>query len=152
MSPQCSNPPPQVPIWQDHDELDLSDVEGLDPEIAKVIQEKAKAKAAKNRKYACRALTTYQGLFQQMYGSLSTLTVPLYLMLFSVTDAIQQRLVRSKMSTIFKPNVRQALDLNTSDSSQGVFVGVSNVLKNLEESKKINILVKVNLLQTKKIW
>ena len=54
------------------------------------------------------------------------------------------------MSTIFKPNVRRALNLNTSDSSQGIFGGVSNVLKNLEESKKINMLVKSSLLQTKK--
>ena len=91
-----------------------------------------------------------------MYGSLSTLAnvtsngVCVYLKLFSVTDANQRRLVRSKMSTIFKPNVRRALNLNTSDSSQGIFGGVSNVLKNLEESKKINMLVKSSLLQTKK--
>ena len=79
-----------------------------------------------------------------MYGSLSTLTnvtsngVCVYLKLFSVTDANQWRLVRSKMSTIFKPSVRLALNLNASDSSQGIFGGDSNVLKNLEESKKIN--------------
>ena len=91
-----------------------------------------------------------------MYGSLSTLAnvtsngVCVYLKLFSVTDANQRRLVRSKMSTIFKPNVRRALNLNTSDSSQGIFGGVSNVLKNMEESKKINMLVKSSLLQTKK--
>ena len=124
--------------------------------MARVIQEKARAKAAKNRKHANRALTTYEGLFWQVYGSLSTLAnvtsngVCVYLKLFSVTDANQRRLVRSKMSTIFKPNVRQALNLNTSDSSQGIFGGVSNVLKNLEESKKINMLVKSSLLQTKK--
>ena len=87
-----------------------------------------------------------------MYGSLSTLanvisdSVCVYLKLFSVTDANQRRLVRSKMSSIFKPSVRQALNLNTSDSSQGIFGGVSNVLKNLEESKKINTLVKSSLL------
>ena len=54
------------------------------------------------------------------------------------------------MSIIFKPNFRRALNLNTSDSSQGIFGGVSNVLKILEESKKINMLVKSSLLQTKK--
>ena len=73
----------------------------------------------------------------------------MYLKLFSVTDADQQRLVRSKMSTIFKPSVRWALNLNTSDSSQGIFGGVSNVLKNLEESKKINTLVMSSYLETK---
>ena len=51
--------PPQVYIQNEHDELDLSDVEGLDPEMARVIQEKARAKAAKNRRHANRALTTY---------------------------------------------------------------------------------------------
>ena len=91
--------------------------------MARVIQEKARAKAAKNRKHACRALTTYQDLFQQMYGSLSTLanvtsdSVHVYLKLFSVTDANQQRLVRSKMSRILKPSLRQALNLDASDSS-----------------------------------
>ena len=54
------------------------------------------------------------------------------------------------MSSLFKPSVRRALNLNTSDSSQGIFGGDSNVLKNLEESKKINTLVKSSLLQTKK--
>ena len=58
--------PPQVPIQAEVDELDLSDLEGLDPKMAEKIQEKARAKAAKNRKHACRALTTYQDLFQQM--------------------------------------------------------------------------------------
>ena len=70
--------------------------------------------------------------------------------LFSVTDANQLRLVKSKRSSILKPSIRWALNLNTSDSSQGIFGGVSNVLKILEESKKINMLVKSSLLQTKK--
>ena len=55
--------PPQVSIWLEDDELDLTDVESLDPKMARVIQEKARAKAAKNRKHANRALTTYEGLF-----------------------------------------------------------------------------------------
>ena len=62
--------PPQVPIQAEVDELDLSNLESLDSEMAERIQEKARAKAAKNRKHACRALLTYQGLFQQMYGYL----------------------------------------------------------------------------------
>ena len=77
------------------DELDHSDLEGLDPGIAERIQEKAKAKASKNKKHASRALLTYQGFFQQMHGFLSTLanvtsdSVCVYLKLFSVTDANQ---------------------------------------------------------------
>ena len=92
----------------------------------------------------------------KMYDSLSVLanitsdSIRVYLKLFSVTDANQQRLVRSKMSSIFKSSVRRALNLNASDSSQGIFGGVSNILKNLEESDKINTLVKSILLQTKK--
>ena len=92
----------------------------------------------------------------KMYGSLSQLanvtnnSICVCLKLFSVTNANQQRLVRSKMSSIFKPSVRWALNLNASDSSQGIFGGVSNVLKNLEESKKIKMLVNSSHLQTKK--
>ena len=75
-----------MPIWQEEDELDLSDIEGLDP------QEKARAKAALNRKHARKAFQTYKGLFCQMYGSLASLTnvtsdsVCVYLMLFFVAD------------------------------------------------------------------
>ena len=114
-----------------------------------LIQEKARAKAALNRKHAKRAVHTYEGLFCQMYGSLASLAnvtsniVCVYLRLFSVTDFNQRRLVRSKMCTTFKPNVRQALNTNASDSSQGIFWGVSNLIKNLKETKEINTLVKL---------
>ena len=54
------------------------------------------------------------------------------------------------MNTIFKSNFRWALNTNTSDSSQGIFGGVSNVIKNLKEAKETNTLVKSSLLQTKK--
>ena len=53
-------------------------------------------------------------------------------------------------SIIFKPNLRQALNTNTSDSSQGIFGGVSNVIKNLKEAKETSTLVKSSLRQTKK--
>ena len=69
------------------------------------------------------------------YDSLSSLanvtskSVCVYLKLFSVTDANQQRWVMS--------NVRQTLNQNTSDSSQGIFGGDSHVFNNLEENKKM---------------
>ena len=75
-----------MPIWQEEDELDLSDIEGLDP------QEKARAKAILNRNHALKAIHTCEGLFCQMYGSLASLTnvtsdsVHVYLRLCSVTD------------------------------------------------------------------
>ena len=81
--------PPQVPIRQEEDELDLTDIEGLDPQIAELIQEKARAKATLNRKHAVH---TYGGLFHEMYGYLACLanvtrnSVRMYLRLFSVTD------------------------------------------------------------------
>ena len=90
-------------LRQEEDELDLSDIEGLDPQIAELIQEKARAKAALNRKHTKRALHTYEGLLHQMIGSdayLANVTsdsVCVYLRLFSVTDYNQWRLVRSKM-------------------------------------------------------
>ena len=107
----------------------------------RLIQERVKAKLDKNKEHACRALNIYQGLFMKMYGLLLTLTnvtsdsVCVYLKLFSVTEANQQRLVTSKMSSIFKPSVRRALNLNTSYFSQGIFGGISNVLKTFEDSK-----------------
>ena len=54
------------------------------------------------------------------------------------------------MFNIFKHNNRWALNLNTSDSSQSIFVGDSNVFKNLEKSNKMLTLLKAAMLQTKK--
>ena len=88
---------------QEEDELDLSDIVGLDPQIAKHMQKKARDKAVLNMKHAKAALHTYDGLFRNMYCSLTNLTnvtsdsVQIYLRLFSVTDYNQWRLVRSKM-------------------------------------------------------
>ena len=42
------------------------------------------------------------------------------------------------------------MNTNASDSSQGIFGGVSNIIKNLKETKEINMLVKQRLIQTKK--
>ena len=104
---------------QEVDELDLSDIVGLDPQIAEHIQQKPRDKAVLNRKHAKKALHTYDGLFRSMYCSLANFTnvtsksVCVYLRLFSVTDYNQQRLVRTKMSSIFKPNFKRALNLNT---------------------------------------
>ena len=106
------------------------------------------------RKHAKRTIHTYEGLYLQMYGSLGALanvtrdSVHVYLRLFSATDYNQWRLVRSKMCTIFEPNVRRALNTNASYSFQGVFGGIFNVIKNIKETKEINKLVESSLLQT----
>ena len=129
--------PPQIDISTEDDELQLDDLE-LDPDTVLKIQERAKGKLDKNKEYACGALVISQGLFMKMYDSLSVLanitsdSIHVYLKLFSVTDANQRRLVRSKMSNIFKPNIGWVLNQNTSDSSQGIFGGASKFFNNLE--------------------
>ena len=70
--------------------------------------------------------------------------------MYSVTDFNQQRLVKQKMATIFKPNLHWALTSYTVDSSQGIFGGEEQVTKTLEDSKKQNTLIKGSLLATKK--
>ena len=47
---------------QEEDELDLSYIEGLDPQITELIQQMARDKAVLNRKHAKKALHTYDGL------------------------------------------------------------------------------------------
>ena len=66
---------PRVPLVQEEDELDLSDIVGLDPQIAEHIQQKARDKAVLNRKHAKQALHTYDGLFRSMYCSLANLAM-----------------------------------------------------------------------------
>ena len=91
--------PPQIDISTEDDELQLDDLE-LDPDTVLKIQERAKAKLDKNKEHVHRAMVYSQGLFMKVYDSLSLLTnvtsdsVRIYLKLFSVTDANQQRLVR----------------------------------------------------------
>ena len=124
--------------------------------MVKTIQKRAKAKLEKNKEYTCGAVVYSQVLFMKVYDLLSQLanvtsdSVCVYLKLFSVTDANQRRLVRFKMSIIFKPNIRQAFNQNTSDSSQGIFGGDSHVFKNLEENKLMSTLLKSVMLQTKR--
>ena len=57
---------PKVTLDQEaDDELDLSDIEGLDQQVVALIQQKARDKAVQNRKHARQALNTYNGLFCQ---------------------------------------------------------------------------------------
>ena len=58
--------PPQVTIKTEVDELDINDLEDLDPETVSVIHERVKTKLDKNKEHAHRALNTYQGLFKKM--------------------------------------------------------------------------------------
>ena len=77
-------------------------------------------------------------------------SVQIFLRLYSITDFNQQRLVKQKMATIFKPNLCRALTSYTVDSSQGIFGGAEQVTKTLKDSKKKNMLIKGSLLATKK--
>ena len=106
---------PNMPLKRDEtDELDLSGLEGLDPQVIEYIQDKAREKAALNREYAYEALNTYDGLFRQMYHALADFTngksdsVWIFRWLYSITDFNQQRLVKQKIAPIFKPNLRRA--------------------------------------------
>ena len=74
----------------------------------------------------------------------------LYLKHFSVTDGNKQRLVRSKMFSIFKPTVRLLLTTAPSVSHHRSLGGIHTVVKQLEEHKKMNYLPKSHLLQTHK--
>ena len=114
--------PPQLDLMFEPDELDLDDIQDLDPEFKRMIYEGVEVKLNNNKDHAYKALNTYQGHFKKLYNDLRELAnvtsdnFCVYLKLFSVTDANQWRLVRSKMSSIFKPSMRRALNLNASDS------------------------------------
>ena len=84
--------------------------------MVRVIQERAQSKFNKNNEQAQKVVNYSLGLFMKVYRQLSKLanvtsdSIHIYLKLFSITDANQRRLVRSKMSNIFKPNIRRALN------------------------------------------
>ena len=116
----------------------------LDPDTVKTIQEKAKAKLDKKRE---QWFTPY---FLSHLPNVTSHNILVNLKLFSVTNANQRKLVRSKMSNIFQPNIRRALNQNTSDSSKRIFGGDSNFINKLGENKKMLTLLKSVMLYTKK--
>ena len=87
--------PPNIDIPIEDNELLLDDQE-LDPDTMLMIQERAKAKLDKNKERAVFS----QGLIMKMYNSLSLLAnvtrdiIRVYLKVFSVNDANEQRWVR----------------------------------------------------------
>ena len=103
----------------------------LDPDTVLKIQERGKAKLDKNKEHAHRAMVYSKGLFMKVYNSLSSLanvtsnSIHVYLKLFSITDANQWRLVRSKMSKIFQPNIRLK-DVGHLEPDQSLLIGISD--------------------------
>ena len=69
--------------------------------------------------------------------------------LFSVTDGTQQRLVRPRGLTLFKPALRQFLTQNALGSHKRALGSTQTVIKQLEEHKKETQLVNSSMLQTK---
>ena len=67
-----------------------------------------------------------------------------------MSDANQCRLVRTKMSFIFRPQVRRAINQAVKDSYPSIFGGVPKVLEALKEAKETNTLIRQNLIKTKK--
>ena len=53
---------PEVPLEQEEDKLDLSDIDSLPQQVIEHIKQKAREKAALNREHAYRALNTLDGL------------------------------------------------------------------------------------------
>ena len=126
---------PQINVREESPELFLDDLDHLDQATKDTIQERCKAKLDANKQHAEKALAFSQGLFGKVYEQLSRTanvtsdSIRMFLKLFSVTDANQRRLVKSKMASIFKPAFRRALLKSSQDSSEGIFGGKSNVLK-----------------------
>ena len=58
-----------------------------------------------------------------------------YLNPYSVTDSSNQRMVKYKMLSIYKPGLRRILSSAALDSHQGVFGGDQAVIEKLKEHK-----------------
>ena len=67
--------------------------------------------------------------------------------LFFVTDGNQQRLVRSKMLSIFKPAVRRVIADAATSSHQNIFGGDNVIIEKLKEHKQANQVLKLSLLR-----
>ena len=144
---------PEVSLEQEDKDLDLSEIDGLAPEVIAIIQGKARDRAALNREHAEKAIRATNGLFVNMYRSLADFgnytrnAISTFMLLYAVSDFNQRRLVKQKMATIFRPDLRHNLTSYMADPSLGVFGGQENVLKTLEDTKKQKTLVKNSLLK-----
>merc|ERR1711873_323588 len=91
---------PKVSLEQEEEELDLSDIENLPPEVITHIQAKARDRAAQNREHAEKAIRATHGLFGNMYRSLADFSnctsdaIWTFMRLYAVSDFNQQRLVK----------------------------------------------------------
>ena len=143
-------------LVQEDEELDLSDIDNLPPEVIDQIQMKARERAALNREHAEKAIRARNGLFCNMYWSLADFANStsdasrIFMRLYAVSDFNQQRMVKQKMATIFRADFHWALTSYNADPSQGIFGGEDHVMRTLEETKKLIMLIKSSLLTTKK--
>ena len=102
---------PEVTLVQEDEELDLSDIDNLPPEVIDQIQMKARERAALNREHAEKAIRARNGLFCNMYWSLAdfgnctSYAIQTFMRLYAVSDFNQWRLVKQKMATIFRPDL-----------------------------------------------
>ena len=91
---------PEVMLEQEEEDLDLSDIDNLPPEVSDQIQMKARERAALNREHAEKAIRARNGLFCNMYWSLADFanstsdTIHIFMCLYAVSDFNQQRLVK----------------------------------------------------------
>ena len=106
---------PKVLLEQEEEDLDLSGIDSLTPEVIAIIQGKAKDRAALNREHAEKAIKATNGLFINMYWSLADFcnytsnAISTFMRLYSVSDFNQRTMVKQKMATIFRAEFCQAL-------------------------------------------
>ena len=117
---------------------------------------KAREKSALNREHGEKAIRTGDSLFRHMYHALADFanstsdSVWIFMRLYAVSDFNQWRLVKQKMATIFRTDLRRALTSNNAESSQGIFGDEDQVMRTLEETKNQRMLIKDSLLTSKK--
>ena len=81
------------------------------------------------------------------FGNYTSNAISTFMLLYSVSDFNQWRLVKQTMATIFRADLCHNLTSYKADSSIGVFSGEENVM---EDTKKQKTLVKNSLLSNKR--
>ena len=111
--------PPQIDIQTKYDELQLDDLDSDPDTVNWQPRREPKLYLIRSRSLLTEHWFTPRISSWRCTDSLSSLanvtsnSVCVYLKLFSITNTNQRRLVRSKMSNIFKPKVKWALNQNT---------------------------------------
>ena len=135
--------------------LKLDDLD-LDDQAITVIRERADALIESNARQAQEALAQVGAVCSKIYkhhadsANFTCDGLRVFFRCHVVNDSNTQKLVRSKVLSIFKPSFRRVIASSAQESSVGIFGGSEGVINRLTKRKKVDQALRGTILPNKK--